>query len=71
MSQYRTAIDSLQRAVDSLEAFKEELKTNRALQERIAREEFGMIRDGEILYRFVDPVVEGEPDGDGSGDRKP
>jgi cell division protein FtsB len=56
MSQYRAAIDSLQRSVDSLEALSEELRTNRALQERIAREEFGMIREGEILYRFVDPA---------------
>jgi cell division protein FtsB len=28
-------------------------------QERIAREEFGMIRDGEILYRFVDTAAAG------------
>ena len=24
-------------------------------QERIAREEFGMVKKGEILYRFVEP----------------
>jgi cell division protein FtsB len=49
-------LDSLQRQVDSLTRRKRALQYDAALQERIAREEFGMIRGGkEILYRFADP----------------
>ena len=48
-------IDSLQRAVDSLARKKSALQTDVALQERIAREEFGMVRGSkEMLYRFAD-----------------
>jgi cell division protein FtsB len=48
-------IDSLQRHVDSLGRFLRLVKTDSATQERIAREEFGMVRgDKEILYRFGD-----------------
>jgi cell division protein FtsB len=48
-------IDSLQREVDSLRAFRKMLETDPATQERIAREDFGMIRDKELLFRFIDP----------------
>ena len=49
------AIDSLQSVVDSLRRYKRRLETDPALQERIAREEFGMVRgDRELLYRFVE-----------------
>ena len=52
----KTEIDSLRRAVDSLTRYKRALLTDRALQERIAREEFGMVRGNkEILYRFAEP----------------
>ena len=44
--------DSLQRIIDSLKIYKKRVETDPALQERIAREEFGMVRKGEILYRF-------------------
>ena len=48
-------VDSLQRQVDSLTRFLKLVKTDSATQERIAREEFGMVRgDKEILYRFGD-----------------
>jgi len=48
-------IDSLQRAVDSLSRTKSALQTDVALQEKIAREEFGMIRGNkEMLYRFAE-----------------
>ena len=47
-------IDSLQRAVDSLARQKRAIETDPALQERIAREEFGMVRgEKEMLYRFA------------------
>ena len=45
--------DSLRREVDSLKKMAKAIATDRATQERIAREEFGMVRgDKEILYRF-------------------
>jgi cell division protein FtsB len=48
-------VDSLQRQVDSLSRFLKLVKSDSATQERIAREEFGMVRgDKEILYRFGD-----------------
>lgn len=48
------SVDSLQRQVDSLKLFKRAIETDPAVQERIAREEFGMVRgDKELLYRFV------------------
>ena len=50
------AIDSLQSVVDSLKRYKRRLETDPALQERIAREEFGLVRgDKELLYRFAEP----------------
>jgi cell division protein FtsB len=49
--------DSLQREVDSLRAMARAIATDPATQERIAREEFGMVRgDKEILYRLTDPT---------------
>ena len=46
-------VDSLQRQVDSLGRFLKSVRSDSATQERIAREEFGMVRgDKEILYRF-------------------
>ena len=39
--------------VDSLKAYARTLEKDDAEVERIARERFGMIRDGELLYRFV------------------
>ena len=46
-------VDSLQHQVDSLGRFLRLVKGDSATQERIAREEFRMIRgDKEILYRF-------------------
>jgi cell division protein FtsB len=48
-------VDSLQHQVDSLARFLRMVKADSATMERIAREEFGMVRgDKEILYRFGD-----------------
>ena len=61
-----TRIDSLQRVVDSLGRRKRSIETDPAVQERIAREEFGMVKGNkEILYRFA------EPDSVSNGTRKP
>jgi cell division protein FtsB len=52
-------IDSLQRVVDSLKRYKRRLETDPVLQERIAREEFGMVRgDKELLYRIAEPRLD-------------
>jgi cell division protein FtsB len=48
-------VDSLQHQVDSLGRYLRMVKGDSATMERIAREEFGMVRgDKEILYRFGD-----------------
>ena len=48
-------VDSLEHDVDSLQKLRRLLETDPATQERIAREDFGMIRDKELLFRFLDP----------------
>ncbi len=47
-------IDSLHRVVDSMAAYEAKVEHDPATQERIAREVFGMVRDKELLYRFID-----------------
>ncbi len=49
------AADSLKHDVDSLRTLKRLIETDPATQERIAREDFGMIRDNELLFRFLNP----------------
>ncbi len=52
----RAQIDTLKREVDSLARVKKAILTDPVVQERIAREEFGMVRgDKELLYRFATP----------------
>jgi cell division protein FtsB len=47
-------VESLQRDVDSLRKLRASIRSDVAVQERIAREQFGMVKgDREILYRFV------------------
>ena len=49
-------IDSLQHMVDSLRRYKTRVETDPALQERIAREEFGLVRGNkELVYRIAEP----------------
>jgi len=49
----RDRVAALRIEVDSLTKAAKDLETNPAVQERVAREEFGMIRNGELLYRVV------------------
>ena len=50
----RAQIDTLKHEVDSLARVKKAIQTDPTVQERIAREEFGMVRgDKELLYRFT------------------
>ena len=68
-------VDSLRTEVDSLRDYRDAIARDPAVQERIAREEFGMIRQGELLYRFAEPGddVLALPDSseDGDGDASP
>jgi cell division protein FtsB len=54
----QAAIDQLTTEVDSLRRYAKAVATDRKLQERLAREQFGMIRKGEFLYRLQ---VDSEP----------
>jgi len=45
-------LKSLQRQVDSLRSFHDSLETSPAVQERVAREEWGVIRPGEMSIRL-------------------
>ncbi|MBM3907754.1 MAG: hypothetical protein FJ363_06725 [Gemmatimonadetes bacterium] len=55
MATLRVEVDSLQRVVDSLNAWKKAIETDPVVQERLAREQFGMVRgEKEMLYRFAE-----------------
>ena len=49
----RAAIQRLRAETDSLLALVDALASAVAMQEKMAREQFGMIRPGEVVYRFV------------------
>ena len=52
----KLAIDSLRRVSDSLALQKRDVMTNPAVQERIAREEFGMVKgERELIYHVLRP----------------
>jgi cell division protein FtsB len=51
----RERIARLRHEVDSLRRAAHALRTDSATQERAARELYGMIRDGEVLYQVVPP----------------
>jgi cell division protein FtsB len=48
-------LDRLRVRIDSLRARADSLETDSVTIERVARENVGMIRDGEVLYRFTEP----------------
>jgi cell division protein FtsB len=52
-------VAALNRTLDSLRAWVDSLQNDSATLERLAREKFGMIRDGEILYRLAEPPESG------------
>jgi len=52
----RRAVRELERQLDSLQRLTHALESDPAAQERAAREQFGMIRKGELLYRLVPQV---------------
>jgi cell division protein FtsB len=58
----RAELARLERQIDSLTAWADSLRGDRVTLERIAREQFGMIREGETLYRFAAPADDGGHD---------
>ncbi len=46
-------VGRLKVVVDSLEKEVKAIRTDKRVQERVAREQFGMIKDGEYLFRIV------------------
>lgn len=58
----RASLEALRLEIDSLSAWADSLENDPATIERIAREDFGMIREGETLYRFADV----DPDANGA-----
>jgi cell division protein FtsB len=52
-----TTVAQLERLVDSLERVALAIERDPRMQERVARERFGMLRKGEFLYRLV-PTTE-------------
>jgi cell division protein FtsB len=61
----RRTLRELELELDSLQRLARALEQDPGAQERAAREQFGMIRKGELLYRLV-PRLEG-----GSGETPP
>ena len=57
MARLQQANDSVQRVLSKLRAYNDSLEKDPTVQERIAREQFGMVRgDKELIYRFTDSV---------------
>jgi len=53
LNEERDSVETLRVQVDSLARIARALENDPATQERAAREQFGLIRNGEILYRIV------------------
>ena len=55
LEEERVVLGELQTQIDSLSAWSDSLRSDASTLERVAREQFGMIKDGETLYRFAVP----------------
>ena len=53
-----TSVARLHQVVDSLERLATAIEKDPRMQERVARERFGMLRPGEFLYRLVPTTKE-------------
>ena len=51
-SRATTDLAATQATIDSLQTLADEIQSDPDAIERVAREKYGMIKDGEILYRF-------------------
>ena len=64
----RVDLAALELQIDSLTALADSLRSDPVALERIARERFGMIREGETLYRFAVPPDDAR---DGPNEERP
>ncbi|MFW6331470.1 MAG: FtsB family cell division protein [Gemmatimonadota bacterium] len=48
-------LETIRQEVEALEQKADSLATDSAALERLARERYGLIKEGERLYRFVEP----------------
>ena len=60
-----------ERANDSLRTWAEALETDSATIERLAREQHGMIREGEVLYRIAPPTIDALTDAEADSVQDP
>jgi cell division protein FtsB len=56
----QAAIERLRAEVDSLQRYARQIQTDKRLLERLARDNFGMIRKGEYVYRIVADSLDGQ-----------
>lgn len=56
----RAAVVELKAGIDSLEKVASLVERDPAEQERIAREQFGMIKEGEFLYRLIPDTTQSD-----------
>ncbi|NIP83461.1 MAG: septum formation initiator family protein [Gemmatimonadetes bacterium] len=61
-TQAEAQLAELRQEIEALRARADSLESDPAAMERIAREKFGMIREGEILYRLVPEPAEAAPE---------
>ena len=59
-------LERVRAEIDSLSAWADSLEGDPATLERLARERFGLIRKGEVLYRFAEPGDTTGPGGEGA-----
>ncbi len=50
------AVADLEEVIDSLQRAAKAIETDPRVQERVARESFGMIKNGEFLFRVLPPA---------------
>jgi len=65
------ALAALRAETDSLRLRADSLELDPAALERLAREQYGLVREGEILYRFTDPGDSLEAGAGGGADVRP
>lgn len=67
LEQRRAELPVVRRQIDSLRARIDSLRHHDEALERFARERYGFIRDGELLYRFSETPSEEESDAKSRG----
>ena len=72
LARIKHGVDSLSHEVDSLKKYKQLLQTDPVMQEKVAREEFGMVKGNkELLYRYTEPDSVGRKSRSSGAAKKP